>query len=397
MPVDYDVVIVGAGLAGGCLALALAATNLRIAVVEANTREQRYTSPAGDRALALAGGTITLLDTLGIWAAIKPLATPIEHIHVSDQGHFGKTRLSAAREGVLALGYVMTARIIEDHVASLLAQSNHITQFCPARIVGLSSSAGEANVSLKHAGEAKLISARLVVGADGGQSTIRKLLEIGQDITDYGQTALVTTVKTSKFHANTAYERFTTVGPLALLPTTGGQSSVVWTRTTEQAEALMAGSEADFIAQLQACFGYRLGELTLTAPRRAFPLSLIRAKQMQAGRVVIIGNAVHQLHPVAGQGFNLGLRDVIVLAEQLIQQHQAGLDIGGSRFLQAYVQKRLKDHNRVIGFTDSLVKLFSNQSSLLAAARSTGLTLLDHLPSAKSYLARQAMGLDVER
>jgi 2-octaprenyl-6-methoxyphenol hydroxylase len=158
----------------------------------------------------------------------------------------------------------------------------------------------------------------------------------------------------------------------------------------------MSGSEADFLAQLQACFGYRLGELTLTAPRLAFPLSLIRAKQMQQGRVVIIGNAVHQLHPVTGQGFNLGIRDVMVLSEQLIQQQQAGLDIGESRFLQAYVQKRLKDHDRVIGFTDSLVKLFSNQSSVLAAARSTGLTLLDHIPGAKSYLARRAMGLDIE-
>ncbi len=203
-------------------------------------------------------------------------------------------------------------------------------------------------------------------------------------------------MKTSKFHAYTAYERFTPDGPLAMLPTTDGQASVVWTRSAEQAEALMAGSEADFMAQLQACFGYRLGELTLAAPRRAFPLSLIRAKQMHVGRVVIIGNAAHQLHPVAGQGFNLGLRDVIVLAEQLIQQQQAGLDIGDSQFLWAYTQKRLQDHNRVIGFTDSLVKLFSNQSSLLAAARSTGLMLLDHLPQAKSYLAKQAMGLDVK-
>ncbi|NOT84217.1 MAG: 2-octaprenyl-6-methoxyphenyl hydroxylase [Methylococcaceae bacterium] len=396
MQVDYDVIIIGAGLAGGCLALALAATDLRIAVVEANAREQRYASPAGDRALALAGGTITLLDNLGIWEAIKPQATPIAHIHVSDQGHFGKTRLSAEREGVPALGYVITARSIEDHIANLLAQSPNITQFCPARIIGISSSTQEASVSLKQADQASVINARLVVGADGGQSSVRKLLEIGQNITDYGQTALVTTVKTTKAHANTAYERFTAAGPLALLPTTNGQSSVVWTRSTEQAAALMAGSEADFMAQLQSCFGYRLGELTLTAPRRAFPLSLIRAKHMQVGRVIIIGNAVHQLHPVAGQGFNLGLRDVIVLAEQLIQQHTAGLDIGENGFLHAYVQKRLKDHNRVIGFTDGLIKLFSNQSNILAIARNTGLTFLDHLPGAKSYLARRAMGLSVD-
>lgn len=395
MLADYDVIIVGAGLAGGCLALALAKTDLRIAVIEANTREQRYASPAGDRALALAGGTVALLERLGIWADIKPLATPIEHIHVSDQGHFGKTRISAAREGVAALGYVITARLIEDHVAALLAEASNITQLCPARIVGLSSSMAAANVSLKYQDQAEVVNARLVIGADGGQSTVRKLLDIDQDMTDYGQTALVATVKTSKYHANTAYERFTASGPLALLPTTDGQASVVWTRTTEQADELMSTSEADFMAQLQNCFGYRLGELTLTAPRRAFPLSLIRAKKMHVGRVVIIGNAAHQLHPVAGQGFNLGLRDVIVLAEQLMQRQQTGLDIGDSQFLDAYSQKRQQDHNRVIGFTDSLVKLFSNHSRLLAAARSTGLIVLDHLPSAKHYLARQAMGLDV--
>lgn len=393
MQVDYDVIIVGAGLAGGCLALALAATNLRVAIIEANTREQRHDSPAGDRALALAGGTVTLLDTLGVWQALHALATPIEHIHISDQGHFGKTRLSAAREGVPALGYVLTARIIEDHVASLVEQSSNITLHCPTRIVGLSASAQEASVSLKHAGEASIITARLVIGADGGQSSVRKLLDIGQRITDYGQTAIVTTVKTAKAHANTAYERFTPEGPLALLPTTNGQSSVVWTRSTEQADALMSESDAEFLSQLQACFGYRLGELTLTAPRRAFPLSLIQANQMHVDRAIIIGNAAHQLHPVAGQGFNLGLRDVIVLAEQLTQQQQAGRDIGESSFLNAYAEKRLKDHNRVIGFTDNVVKLFSNQSNLLAAARSTGLTLLDHLPGAKSYLAKQAMGL----
>lgn len=391
---DYDIVVVGAGLAGGCLALALAETDLRIGMIEADTRTQRFASPAGDRALALASGTTALLDRLGVWEAIKPLATPIEHIHVSDQGHFGKTRLSALREGVPALGYVITARIIEDHVAELLANNNRITQHCPARIVGLTTSTEAANISLKQSDQASIITAKLVVGADGGQSSVRKLLDIDQTITDYGQTALVTTVKTTKFHANTAFERFTANGPLALLPTHDGQSSVVWTRNTEQAEDLMAGSESDFMAELQACFGYRLGALSLTAPRRAFPLSLIRAKQMQVGRAVIIGNAAHQLHPVAGQGFNLGLRDVITLAEHLTQQHQAGLDVGDNHFLQRYVQKRLRDHNRVVGFTDSLVKLFSNQSNLLAVARTTGLTLLDHLPIAKHYLARQAMGLD---
>lgn len=394
MQVDYDIIIIGGGLAGGCLALALADTGLRIALIEAQTREHRYASPAGDRALALAGGTVNLLENLGIWAALAPKATPIEHIHVSDQGHFGKTRLSALREGVSALGYVLEARFIEDHIAHLVEQTTHITQYCPARVVGLSSGEHAANVSLKYAEQCEALSAYLVVGADGGQSSVRKLLDIEQETTDYQQTALVTTVKTTKHHANTAYERFTPFGPLALLPTTEGQSSVVWTRNTEQAADLMTAHETDFTAQLQACFGYRLGALNLTAPRRAFELKLIRAKQMHLGRIVIIGNAVHQLHPVAGQGFNLGLRDVVDLAQALKQQQHADLDIGAMQFLQTYAQKRLRDHNRVIGFTNTVVKLFSNHSSLLALGRTAGLTLLDHTPIAKSYLVRQAMGLN---
>ncbi len=393
MQTDYDIIIIGAGLAGGCLALALADSGLRIAIIEATTREQRFASESGDRALALANGTVKQLQSLGIWNAIQAQATAIKNIHISDQGHFGKTRLSAEREQVDALGYVITARIIEDHVAALLEAAPQITQWCPARVAGLSSSFNEANVSIKQADRSEILTARLVVGADGGQSTVRKLLEIGQQVTDYGQTALVTTVKTTKHHANTAYERFTASGPLALLPTVDGQSSVVWTRSTEEAEALMAGSEADFLAQLQDCFGYRLGALRLTAPRRAFPLKLIRAEKMQQGRIVIIGNAVHQLHPVAGQGFNLGLRDLIDLADALRLQMHDGLDIGEQRFLENYVRARVKDHNQVIGFTDSVVKLFSNQSSLLAVARNTGLTVLDLVPGAKSYLAKQAMGL----
>ncbi|WP_054763313.1 FAD-dependent monooxygenase [Methylomonas koyamae] len=166
------------------------------------------------------------------------------------------------------------------------------------------------------------VSAQLLVGADGGNSTVRKLLEIPQQVTEYGQTALVTTVHSALPHRNTAFERFTEFGPLALLPVAGKQSAVVWTRSHEQAETLLNANDREFLAELQDCFGYRLGELKLAAPRRAFPLSLIRAESMVSGRTVIIGNAVHQLHPVAGQGFNLGIRDVALLAEMLIEQRQ---------------------------------------------------------------------------
>uniref|UniRef100_UPI00398A2D48 2-octaprenyl-6-methoxyphenyl hydroxylase n=1 Tax=Methyloglobulus sp. TaxID=2518622 RepID=UPI00398A2D48 len=389
---NFDIIIVGGGLAGNCLGLTLNDSGLEVAIIEANTREQLLNSAMADRALALAAGTIGTLEALGIWQGIQAKATAITDIHVSDRGHFGKVRLSARKQQVDALGYVITARDIETHVAELVDKTG-ITQVCPARLVGLMSDDNTVNVSLKHKDDLLCLSAKLLVGADGGNSSVRKLLDIPQQITEYGQTALVTTVKTALPHHNTAYERFTESGPLAFLPIAKNHCSVVWTRSKEDADTLMSGSEKDFLEHLQQCFGYRLGQLTLTAPKRAFPVSLVRAHRMQSGRAVIIGNAVHQLHPVAGQGFNLGLRDVVQLADMVLKQQEQGDDIGSAKFLNNYVLARGKDHHQTITFTDTLVRLFSNDSLALAAARNIGLATLDHFPAAKSLLSRHAMGL----
>lgn len=388
---EYDLLIVGSGLAGNCLALALKDAGFRIAIIEANTRAQLHASPAGDRALALAAGTVMMLDTLGVWQGIKHAATPIQHIHISDRGHFGKTRLSAQKEHIDALGYVIAARDIETYVANLVINAG-IDIIAPARVAGLISGDQEICVNIKQNDQSQNLSAKLLVGADGGLSSVRQLLNINQLITDYGQTALITSVKSTIPNNYTAYERFTSSGPLALLPISKNECAVIWTRSHEDADTLMLGREADFLVELQQCFGFKLGELTLTAPRRAFPLSLIRAEQMVAGRAVIIGNAVHQLHPVAGQGFNLGIRDVIQLAEMLIKQHEQNKDIGEADFLNAYAVSRKKDHDWTIGFTDTLIKIFANEWLALAAARNIGLTLLDHIPAAKTLLTRHAMG-----
>ncbi len=389
---DYDILIVGAGLAGNCLALALKDSGLRLAVIEASTREQLQNSPAGDRALALSAGTVKLLQAINVWDGIQAAAKAIKEIHISDQGHFGKARLSAKKQGVDALGYVIAARDIEGHIAKLVEQAG-IEQICPARVIGLMSGIETVNVSIKKDELSMNLSAKLVVGADGGQSSIRKLLEISQQVTEYGQTALVTTVKTSLPHKNVAYERFTKSGPLAMLPVSDEECSVVWTRSHEEAEDLMAVNETDFIARLQECFGYQLGELTLSAPRRAFPLTLIRADNMVVGRTVIIGNAVHQLHPVAGQGFNLGMRDVAQLAEMLQVQRKNNADSGDAALLEQYAESRQKDHDHTIYFTDNLVKIFSSDWLPMAAARSIGLAIMDHIPPAKTVLAKHAMGL----
>jgi len=392
MKCEYDVLVVGGGLAGGSLALALGRLGLRVALVEAIPEPVRLASSSGERALAMAWGSTQILDQIGVWQGAEKQSAPIRHIHVSDCGHFGKLRMSAEQEGVPALGYVVTARVLETEIASALSASP-VTVLCPASVVDLKADGEIALVGLKQGSESLNVTARLVVAADGGNSTVRKLLGIGQSQRDYGQTAIVTEIEASLSSGFTAYERFTSVGPLALLPMGKKRYSVVWTQKTENAEELIDLSESEFMKRLQSGFGFRLGRLKLVAVRQGFPLKLIRAGRMTKGRVVLVGNASHQLHPVAGQGLNLGLRDVALLVEMLQSSLLLGEDIGDESLLGRYAQVRLRDHDKVIGFTDSTVRIFSNEFVPLALARNLGLLGLDRLIPAKRLLASYAMGL----
>ncbi len=394
---DFDIVIVGSGLVGGCLALALQDSGLKIAIIDEQTWEQRKQSASGHRALALSLGSTMFLEGLGIWSLAQDYAVAIKDIHVSNQGHFGKTRISSSKEGVAALGFVITARDLEKHVAHSLTESS-VTEFEACSLKGLMSSSEQISISVAEKNrDTHNFSARLLVGADGGQSTVRKLLEIDQYQQRYEQTAIVTKVKPELSPHHVAYERFTNSGPLAFLPTLNECCSVVWTCTTEEAEELLNASEEKFLAELQRCFGYRLGYISMVAPVKSFPLSLIKAQQITKGRAVIIGNAVHQLHPVAGQGLNLGLRDVADLVQLLIAQAASGNDIGAGNLLSDYAEKRYRDHQQVIKFTDGLVKLFSNSNPWLALSRNTGMVLLDHLKPAKGILVKRAMGVSVAK
>ena len=392
MNFDYDLLIVGGSLVGGSLALALKGLPLRIAVIESIPDRQRIESAAGDRALALSFGSVQVLRQLGVWDQVKLKATPIRHIHVSDRGHFGKVRMSAEKEGVPALGYVATARVLEQAICEQLGHSG-IDVICPARLMGVDAGNQGVHVSLKRGEESITLSARLLVGSDGGNSTVRTLLGIGQHIHDYGQAGIVTEVTTAKANRFTAYERFTSSGPLAFLPMGPKRSSVVWTQTHEDAQDLLAESDDTFRDRLQSSFGWWLGRISLASSRQAFPLKLIRAEKMAAERVVLIGNAMHQLHPVAGQGFNLGLRDVALLAEMLAAKMAFSGDIGEREFLEMYAQARLTDLSAVVQFTDSMVGIFSNDFMPVAAARNLGLLAVDHCAYAKRMLTQYAMGL----
>jgi 2-octaprenyl-6-methoxyphenol hydroxylase len=397
MTPDFDLIIVGGGLVGGSLALALRGAPLKIAVIEAQTDAERAQAATGDRALALSRNTVQALRGLGVFEAVENQAAPIRRIHISDRGHFGKARLEAKDRGVDALGHVVVARGLEQSIAEAMAEEEAITAFQPARILSLKAGPESILVSLRSGNQDRVISARLVVAADGGNSTVRSLLSIPQAVKDYQQTAVVTEVTTSKDHQATAFERFTRSGPLALLPLGPKRCSVVWTLNSEDAEDVLREGESEFVAQLQDAFGHWLGILTLARKPQGFPLKLIRAEQMTDDRVILIGNAMHTIHPVAGQGFNLGLRDAAVLAERIAARHRLGEDIGDAGFLAQYAAARKSDLATVIRFTDSLIRIFSNELPPLVALRNLALLTFDRLPFAKRLLARRAMGYGSSR
>ncbi|MFV2055988.1 MAG: 2-octaprenyl-6-methoxyphenyl hydroxylase [Thiohalomonadales bacterium] len=392
----YDIAIVGGGLVGACLARAMSDLPIKIAIVEA-VKYQAATQPSfDDRALALSFGSRRIFEGLGLWQNLSEKVTPIHHIHVSEQSKFAATRISATQEDVDALGYVLTARQLGLSIIEQMQTQQNLTFYMPAEVVAIDNkSPGVAKAELGFIYQDKLtaITANLVVAADGGKSTIRNLLNISTRTSDYRQTAVVTNIIAQLPHKNVAYERFTRHGPLALLPMQGQSLSLVWTQTEKSLDSVLQLSDADFNAEVQAIIGNRLGKFTRVGRRLSYPLQLTRAKEQTRPRLVLVGNAVHTLHPVAGQGFNLGLRDIAVLAQVLSDAIKNGVDVGDSSILQDYVAWRKSDHAKTIGFTHALVKIFSNNIIPLPQLRNLGLLATDLCPSAKHVLARTTMGL----
>jgi 2-octaprenyl-6-methoxyphenol hydroxylase len=395
---DYDLIIVGGGMVGASLACALGNHPLKIAMVEAYSHEMNTPPSYDDRAIALSYGTSQIFRTLGIWGQLSDKVTLIKHIHVSDRGHMGVTRIDHQDENVDALGYVITARDLGQVLYGTLSQFSNLDILKPAQLTQLSFSDYHADATITFNQdspdmETRVISTKLLVAADGGNSSVRKLLSIDAKQYDYQQTAITANISTSQAHNNVAYERFTAQGPLALLPMQDQRCSLVWTQQSDNVEPIMAMSDQEFLQQLQAEFGTRLGQFTQVGKRSTYPLKLVRANSQVQRRVALIGNAAHTLHPIAGQGFNLGMRDVATLAQIVVEEHNAGRDIGLLRVLQPYQQWRQQDHQRIIGFTDNLVKIFSNRFTPLALARNLGLVATDVLPPLKHLLAKHTMGM----
>ena len=387
----FDVLIIGGGLVGASLACALELAGKKVAVIESHAFDTDSQPSYDDRTVALSFGSRQILDALGIWHELSQFAEPIKTIHISDRGHFGVTRLKHSEEKVEALGYVAENRGVGKVLYQRIQNSENINLFCPAQLTSLVQQSDYVSVGFEQDGQTQTqsIEAQLVVAADGVTSQVRKMLQIGISEQSYQQSAVITNVTPGYPHNNIAYERFTDSGPLAFLPMTNNRCSVVWTVSHEQALSLVECSEDVFLAQLQERFGYRLGCLETVGVRQIYPLSLVESTQLVRGRVVVVGNAAHTIHPVAGQGFNLALRDVTLLAELIAKSN----DAGAAGLLQDYVEQRQADAQSVYRFTDSLVKVFSNNLYLLGHLRAAGLLLVDLVPPAIQLLAKHSMGL----
>lgn len=401
----FDVIIVGGGMAGATMALALAPLNLNIAIIETHPYQQQQTQPSfDDRCLALAWSSRQIYHTLGVWDELAKRDeggfAAIKQIHISDRGHWGVTRLDQRQEGVPALGYVVESRVIGEVLIGQVRKKNNVRLFCPAQIEHLQTSPESVQVRLAQPeSDDVFLSAPLLIVADGVNSTTREVLGIAINQRSYAQSAIIANIETELPHNNVAYERFTDSGPLALLPLTRDRCSLVWTAREEQVDVIMSLNNDDFRQALQQRFGFRLGQIGKIGRRSSYPLSLMTVDSdtlKHQHRVALIGNAAHGVHPVAGQGFNLGLRDISALAELIAGEMQhKNADPGNERLLHDYWQWRQADIRQVTTITNSLIKLFSNNSNLLALMRNSGLLLTDIISPLKHAIAHEAMGSGV--
>jgi 2-octaprenyl-6-methoxyphenol hydroxylase len=385
-----DVAIVGGGMVGASLAAALAGSGRRVLLVESAPPGSGAQPSFDERTTALGNASRRIFEGLGVWEAIAPEAQPIRAIHVSDAGRFGFARLTAAEQGIEAFGHVVANRRIGTALWEVLRGAPDLLLRVPAQLTDVQ--IGADAVTLEVTGESAVPErciVRLVVAADGAHSRIRTAAGIAAAVEDYAQLAIVANVASQVPHAGWAYERFTPAGPLALLPLHDGSRAVVWAAAPARAQELLAMDERAFLAQLQAQFGWRAGAFTRAVRLGAYPLRLTRAASTVAQRTVLIGNAAQALHPVAGQGFNLGLRDAAILAEVLTGDDA---DPGAPERLERFALWRARDRSGVTRFTDGLVKLFGDQRPGIGLLRDLGLLMFDLAPPAKSALARVSLG-----
>ncbi len=391
---DYDVIIAGGGMVGTSLALALATLDLRIAVVEAVPRREAEQPSFDDRSTALSRSSQRFFTALGLWDDIVAASTPIRSVHVSDRGRFGFSHIDAEEQGVEALGYVVINRVLGGVLQEALDSSDSVDVFCPTRITGVDTLGDLRSVTADADGVQRTLTCRLLVAADGARSQVRDMLGLSASHVDYGQRAIIGNLQTELPVDNRAFERFTEEGPVAMLPILDQRTAFVWIMSAEAAEGAMALADDAFIAELQSAFGNRLGEFSRIGKRSAYPLWLSKAGSLVAERAVLVGNAAHGLHPVAAQGFNLGLRDVATLSDCIADAMVAeDLDPGSAELLQRYADWRRADQKKLVRFTDGIVRLFGSRRPPVRAMRDLGMLGFDLIPGVRRLFARHTMGL----
>ena len=399
---QQEVIIVGGGMVGLSLALMLAKANIAVKLLEAikypnydDANLAPYHSSFDARNSALSRRSVQIYQELGLWHALQVHATPILEVHITEQGSFGKARLKAEQEKVESFGQVIENAWLGRVLLTEVRKQPLIELIDGVQVTSLTQDSDQALIEAIRGGKHLSLQAKLVIAADGRDSFCRKALGIGASEHDYDQVAIVTTVQTSKPHNHVGFERFSHLGPLALLPLPGEyRRSVVWpVKKGTEGEWLGDENDQHFLDALQETYGDRAGKFQKTGKRFSFPLSQVLAEKQAVGRVVLMGNAAHTIHPVAGQGFNLCMRDAYVLVRYLTEQLAQSDDIGQPSMLLAYEQARLTDQQRVIKFCDSVVRGFSNQNPILKFIRNTGLVAFDTIPGIKPLVANYAMGL----
>lgn len=383
---DFDVVISGGGMAGSTLAWALtqALPALRIAIIEQQAAPVSQAS-FDSRSIALAAASVEALRRWQLWPALQHDACAIETIAVSDRGHFGKTRLTAAEYQLSALGYVLEVEYLGAVLSQKLAQCRNVQRIAPGSISAITPAVHQQQLTLA---DGQQLHCRLLVIAEGGNSPSRQLAGFAMQSQPYAQHAVIANLALAQPHQFTAFERFTEHGPIALLPLTAKRYSLVYTTTPQRASELMQLTNDAFLQQVQQAFGYRAGIFTAAGSRASYPLSSKRCPEVVAHRIALLGNSLHSVHPIAGQGFNLAVRDI----EQLVACAVAAADIGDYAMLRAYKAGREADIQRVTTATDALVRIFSNRSRAMALLRNTGLLAMTLCDELKRPLALQAMG-----
>lgn len=412
MKCDYDVVIAGGGMVGASLALALSRQSqqgIRILVVEsfplppANSHGPVYRPSFDARSTALSYGSRLILEQLDIWPALQAHVASIDTIHVSEKGRLGSTLMHADELDWSALGYVVENAWLGNVLLSQLREQASVEFCCPASVTAIHPQASGVSITVDSSSaddkdeEPKQLSAQLVVVADGAQSALRAQLGIEASVHDYEQTAVIANVCFTKPHDGVAFERFTSTGPMALLPLSDSEqgeprAALVWTNDHDVAQQLCADDDVVFLQKLQQCFGHRVGQFTRVGERASYPLKLIEAQEQFRSGVAVMGNAAHSLHPVAGQGFNLALRDCARLAQLLINAKSTGQALGDLSLLRNYSAQQADDQLKTVGFSDQVTRVFS-MGQPMPLLRMLGLAAMDVMPPIKQQFVRRAAGM----